>query len=70
MKLAIFYQETGEEGVIEYEKGETLQELLERAPDEWRYRYSETPPNYADWSDEDWARDERRRDHAGDDWEY
>lgn len=70
MKLAIFYQETGEEGVIHYEPGETLQELLERAPEEWRYRYSETPPDYSTWTDEDWERDSRRRDRHGDDWEY
>jgi hypothetical protein len=69
MKLAIFYQETGEEGVIEYENGETLEQLLERAPEEWRYRYSETPPDYSSWSDEDWERDERRRERQHD-WEY
>ena len=64
MKLAIFYQETREEGVIEYQPGETLQELLDRAPDEWRYRYSETPPDYSSWSDEDWERDgDRQAEH-------
>lgn len=54
-KLAIFFQETGEEGVMDYREGETLEELLERSPPEWRYRYTETPRNYeyrSRWDDE------------------
>jgi hypothetical protein len=45
-KMAIFFQETGEEGFIEYDKGETLEQLLERSPPEWRYRNTETPRRY------------------------
>jgi len=45
-KMAIFFQETGEEGIIHYNDGETLEQLLERSPPEWRYRYTETPRRY------------------------
>lgn len=67
-KIAVFYQETGEEGILHFEPGETLEQLLERAPEEWRYRRTETPRDYATWSDEDWERDERLRDRYGDDY--
>ena len=45
-KMAIFFQETGEEGIIHYNYGETLEQVLERSPPEWRYRYTETPRRY------------------------
>jgi broad specificity phosphatase PhoE len=39
--MAVCYQETGEEGVIVAEPGETDEQLRERVPDEWRFRYFE-----------------------------
>lgn len=62
MRFAVFYQETGEEGILHLEPGETNAQLLARAPEEWRFRH---------W-DEDHAtkRDRLRADlmrrHGGD----
>lgn len=48
-KAAIFYQETGEEGIILFDKDETLEQLLERAPEEWQFRYVEDPVKDSDY---------------------
>jgi hypothetical protein len=40
-RMAVCYQETGEEGVIVAEPGESEEELRERVPEEWRFRYFE-----------------------------
>ncbi len=62
MRFAVFYQETGEEGILHPEPGETDAQLLARAPEEWRFRH---------W-DEDYATKRERtmqhlaRAHAGD----
>ena len=54
-KLAVFFQETGEEGFMDYRDGETLEQLLERSPPEWRYCYTETPRDrYKSAFDGDW----------------
>lgn len=41
MKFAVFFQETGEEGILHLQPGETQAQLLERAPEEWRFRHWE-----------------------------
>lgn len=51
-QFAVFYQETGEEGIMHFQPGETLEQLLERAPDEWRFRHVE----------KDYATQQARRD--------
>lgn len=51
--IAVFYQETGEEGIVHLTSTYTLEEAIEDHP-EWRFRYVEEPYEYYDDEDEAW----------------
>lgn len=40
-EIAVFWQETGEEGIVHLSSSYTLRQAIEDHP-EWRYRYTET----------------------------
>jgi hypothetical protein len=40
--MAICYQETGEEGILHADPGETSDQLRDRVPEEWSFRRFET----------------------------
>tara|TARA_R110002126_G_C10086051_1_gene464436 strand:+ start:310 stop:513 length:204 start_codon:yes stop_codon:yes gene_type:complete len=44
-RQAVFYQETGEDGVVELTDTFTLEDAKESYP-EWRFRYCELQPKY------------------------
>lgn len=62
MRYDVFYQETGEEGILHPQPGETDAQLLERAPEEWRFRHWEK--DYATRQEK--LRAELMAKHAGD----
>jgi hypothetical protein len=50
--IAVFYQETGEEGIVHLSETYTLEKAIEDHP-EWRFRYTEEPYEYDDYWDEE-----------------
>lgn len=38
---AVCWQETGEEGILHPNPGETVEQLVDRVPEEWRFRHIE-----------------------------
>ena len=48
--IAVFYQETGEEGIVHLSATYTLVKAIEDHP-EWRFRYIEEPCGYTDYWD-------------------
>lgn len=43
MRYAVCRQETGEEGILHRNDGETEEQLMDRVPEEWTFLYWETP---------------------------